>query len=261
MKINRKNKLLCLCIFALTVISGCGQKGLTETQNMDTPETVGTIETNETVEATTTQEEHSVSDTDSGTLTYIGHASVKIKTKAGKVIYIDPEYSVYDYSEPADFILVTHGHDDHKPCNKVIPADECITITHKEALIDGVYQTFDYDGIKIESVAAANSNHDIKFCVGYVVTVDGVSIYHAGDTSMIEQMKDLTARNLDYAMYPIDGLYNMDAKEATDVANLVAAKHNLPIHEFNNSGQHKEDNFNPQGRLVLAYGESLSYVD
>lgn len=45
-------------------------------------------------------------------LTYFGRSSVKIKTASGLVVYIDP-YAPGDYSEPADLILVTHGHIDH----------------------------------------------------------------------------------------------------------------------------------------------------
>ena len=46
------------------------------------------------------------------TLTLIGHASMKIKTAEGVVIYIDPYYDG-DYSEGADIILSTHEHFDH----------------------------------------------------------------------------------------------------------------------------------------------------
>lgn len=81
--------------------------------------------------------------------------------------------------------------------------------------------------------------------------------YYAGDTSMIEQMKALKNRNIDYAMYPIDGVFNMDAVEATEVANLVGAKFNIPIHENDRNGTKKSDNFTPQGRLILEYGQTI----
>ena len=52
----------------------------------------------------------------SPTLTYIGHASVKIVSSNGSVLYIDPAYNKWDYkNQPADYILVTHSHEDHKP--------------------------------------------------------------------------------------------------------------------------------------------------
>lgn len=193
------------------------------------------------------------------TLTYIGHASVKIVAKDGSVLYIDPNYYKGDYSDEADYILVTHGHDDHKPYYKLKLKPNGKQITNANALHNGVYKTYDFGSFKVEAVAAGgNPNHDVRFCVGYIVTVDGISVYHAGDTSKIEQMKALKERNIDYALYPIDGIYNMDAVEATEVASLVGAKHNIPIHEFDQGGSKKSDKFTPKGRLVLEYGETIS---
>lgn len=136
-------------------------------------------------------------------------------------------------------------------------------ITYREALHDGIYESYDFGNIQIEAVpAGGNSNHNVNRCVGYLVTVDGITIYHAGDTSMLDSMQGLAARKIDYALYPIDGVYNMDAVEATEVANLVGAKNNIPIHEFDNheedsSAVKKSDIFTPNGRLVLEYGETI----
>ncbi len=255
--------IICLVCFIVLSLCGCGNttavnqqtNDLTEVEPMEKEPTTAPM--NETTQETEADELSKIADP--FTLTFIGHASVKIKSKSSKVIYIDPNYSQGDYTEEADFILVTHAHDDHKPCDKVIPKADCVTITSKEALKDGVYETYDYGDIQIEAVpAGGNGNHAIGSGVGYIVTVDGISIYHAGDTSMIDEMADLTERNLDYAMYPIDGLYNMNAKAATEVANLVAAKHNIPIHDFNGFEEHKEDKFTPEGKLVLDKGETIS---
>ena len=192
------------------------------------------------------------------TLTYIGHASVKIVAQDGSVLYIDPNYYKGDYSDLADVILVTHQHDDHKPYYKVKLKEDGKQIENRDALVKGEYKKYEIGPFKIEAVAAGgNPNHDVRYCVGYLVTVDGFTIYHAGDTSKIEQMKDLSSRKIDYAMYPIDGIFNMDAVEATEVANLVGAKNNIPIHEFDSDGSKKSDNFTPQGRLVLEYGQTI----
>lgn len=192
------------------------------------------------------------------TLTYIGHASVKIVAADGTVLYIDPNYAQGDYSDKADYILVTHGHSDHQPHPSLELKEDGQLITYEEALVDGEYKNYDFGNIQIETVAAGgNPNHNVDSCVGYLVTVDGVKIYHAGDTSMIEQMNNLTSQNIDYAMYPIDGTYNMDATEATEVANLVAAKNNIPIHEYDVPGKKKSDAFQPEGRMLLEYGETI----
>lgn len=75
---------------------------------------------------------------------------------------------------------------------------------------------------------------------------------------MLDSMAELKDKEIDYALYPIDGEFNMDATEATEVANLVGAKHNIPIHEFDKDGQPKKsEKFLPEGRLVLEYGETI----
>lgn len=197
------------------------------------------------------------------TITYIGHATVKIVTNDGTIIYIDPNYSEWDYSsEPADYVFITHSHGDHQPDYNFKMKDTAVMITQKEALQAGVYMNEDFGDIHVEAVPASNENHDIKYCVGYLITVDGITIYHAGDTSMIEQMSELADKDIDYAFYPIDGEYNMDAVEATEVANLVGAKYNIPIHELDNhefdpTVERKSNNFTPEGAMVLEYGETI----
>lgn len=193
------------------------------------------------------------------TLTYIGHASVKIVAKDGTELLIDPNYEEWDWkAENPDIVIVTHGHGDHTPNYNLTMSDECTFINYKDAHTGDSYESYDVGPYHIEAVPAGNENHDIKYCVGYIVTVDGVSVYHAGDTSKLDSMSELADKNIDYAMYPIDGVYNMDAVEATEVAGMVGAKNNIPIHELNEDGQPaKEDNFTPDGKLVLSYGETI----
>lgn len=193
-------------------------------------------------------------------LTYIGHASIKIVAKDGTVLLIDPNYEEWDWkSEDPDVVLLTHSHGDHTPNFNLTMSDSCQYITYKEAHTGDTYESYDIGAFHIEAVpAGGNPNHDIKYCVGYIVTVDGVSVYHAGDTSTLESMSELADKNIDYAMFPIDGVYNMDAVEATRVAEMVKAKSNIPIHELNEEGRPaKEDNFTPEGKLVLTYGQTI----
>lgn len=97
---------------------------------------------------------------------------------------------------------------------------------------------------------------------------DGVSFYAAGDTSMTEDMKSgkLAAMKLDYAVFPCDGVYNMDADEASECAKLVGAKHNIPVHEVPIDSadatvaeydEAKLEAFQAPGRIVLVPGAEL----
>lgn len=192
------------------------------------------------------------------TLTYLGHASTKITTSKGTIIYIDPYYYKGDYSSPADIILITHDHSDHNNDSLCTKSDDSQLITAKTALVDNVYQTFTIDDVTIEAVpAGGNNNHPIGYGVGYILTFDDLTLYQAGDTSYITEMDALADRNLDYALFPIDGQYNMDAIEATKVAGIVGAKNSIPIHEFDSNGSHKADDFTPANALKLDYGETI----
>jgi len=52
--------------------------------------------------------------------------------------------------------------------------------------------------------------------VGYVITMEGVRIYLAGDTDRIPEMKNLG--NIDIALLPVSGTYVMTAREAAEAA-------------------------------------------
>ncbi|MDD5936644.1 MAG: MBL fold metallo-hydrolase [Clostridiales bacterium] len=193
----------------------------------------------------------------SPTLTLIGHASVKLKSIEGKVIYIDPYFPVGEYDEPADFILVTHEHSDHNNINLCKKAEDCLVIRYWDALIQGEYQTFEKDGIKIEAVPSGGNSHSVKESVGFIVTVDGVRVYHAGDTSMNEGKYEIAKKEIDYAMYPVDGVYNMGPEEATQVADLIGATYNIPIHGFGKNYYQQFKDFSAKGKIFMNRGETI----
>ena len=160
---------------------------------------------------------------------YQGHSSIRLTAKDGTVIYIDP-FMGEGYDLPADVILVTHQHGDHNKIDLVTQKSDCVVITNEDALKGGKHNTLTAKGIQIEAVEACNKNHSPEECVGYIVNIDGVKLYHPGDTSKTSQMEEIAAKNLDYAMVPCDGFYNMDAKGAAECAKIIGAKHSIPIH-------------------------------
>lgn len=141
-------------------------------------------------------------------LFYQGHASLRITTNSGKVIFVDP-FAGEGYSVPADLVLVTHDHYDHNALNLINHKESTIVITNKEALSNGTYYDFDYYGVHIQAVPACNKNHPIDQCVGYLLTVDGVLLYIAGDTDYVPYMDEIGKMGVDYCFLPIDGVFNM----------------------------------------------------
>ncbi|MGA2081571.1 MAG: MBL fold metallo-hydrolase [Holophaga sp.] len=168
-------------------------------------------------------------------LTYFGRASVKLVASGGYVVYIDP-FAPGDYSEPADLVLVTHGHDDHnkvslvalKPNGVIAAPVGAVPAKDHRPVKEG--DTFTLGPVRVRVVPAYNSNHQGGACVGYVLTVDGVTVYHAGDTSLIPEMKELAPLRIDYALFPTDGYWNMGGAEARRCADLVQAHHVAAIH-------------------------------
>jgi L-ascorbate metabolism protein UlaG (beta-lactamase superfamily) len=191
-------------------------------------------------------------------LLYQGHGSYRITSADGRVIYIDP-YVGDGYDKPADILLVSHQHGDHNKTELVTQKPGCKVITNVEALSGGKHNTFDVGGIVIEAVEASNKNHDPKQCVGFILTVDGNKIYIAADTSKTKAMESFAARKLDYALLPIDGYYNMDAKEAAECARLIGARVNIPVHMKPGElfDRERAEAFDAPGRRIVAAGEEI----
>lgn len=191
-------------------------------------------------------------------LLYQGHGSYRLTTTSGQVIYVDP-FAGTGYEQPADLILITHGHHDHTKielCNKKI---SCQIISHKEALANNHHNSFALGWAKIQAVEAGNKNHDPKECVGYIITIDGIKIYASGDTSKTATMKNLAALELDYALFCGDGIFNMDISEAAECARLVKAKHNILVHMSLGAlfDRAKAEAFNAPSKLIVEPGQEI----
>ncbi len=187
-----------------------------------------------------------------------GHASLRVTTPEGRIIYIDP-YTGEGYDLPADLILITHGHSDHNAQYKVKNrAEGCRIITQKEALAEGIHQTFDLGYVTVEAVEAGNNkNHSLNSCVGYVLTFsNGSTLYVSGDTSATEQMAQLAERHLDAAFFCCDGTYNMGLEEALQCAQLVGARVSIPYHEtLLRADAERKGITLPDGILIVQAGE------
>lgn len=191
-------------------------------------------------------------------LLYQGHGSFRITTNEGVVIYVDP-YVGDGYEVPADIILVTHQHGDHNQIHLVNKKETCRVITNQESLADDRYNTFSVEGVTIEAVPAKNKNHNPRQCVGYLITINDIIIYAAGDTSKTAWMETLQEQHISCALLPCDGVYNMDLEEAAECARIIGAKHNIPIHMKPGAlfDRTRAEGFNAPNRMILEPGQEI----
>ena len=262
----KRKIVLSMAMLAVLLFTGCACRSdadahMEGTQQME-PAAVGTPD-KDSDDTESAQNETETDGTDRAVLLYQGQASIRIVTAEGKVIYVDP-YAGDDYELSADLILVTHPHYDHNMVDKVQNRNPgCEIITQDEAIQNGEHQIFDLGYVTVEAVEAGyNSLHDVSDCVGYILTFsDGKSVYVTGDTSTTEQMPLLAEKNIDYAFFCCDGIYNMGLDEAAECAELVGAKHNIPYHVTAKEGvvfdRELAEQFEAPDRLIVEAGEEI----
>jgi L-ascorbate metabolism protein UlaG (beta-lactamase superfamily) len=177
----------------------------------------------------------------------------RIKTN-GKVIHIDPSYFPKGHAhgtelnEKADLILITHSHGDHfqKKTLEALSSDSTLTIApwkvvKKLRRTDKVTVTepgkeHDIGWVKVRAVYAYNLGlkghifHKKGQCVGYLLTIEGKTIYHAGDTDQIPEMGQLGY--VDLALLPIGGTFTMDVDSAAKAARTIGARTVVPMHNL-----------------------------
>lgn len=172
------------------------------------------------------------------------HSSIRINKE--KTIYIDPFKIDRNYND-ADIIFITHDHYDHyseEDIDKVINENAVIVIPEElltKVLKKGINknaiitvepnQKYMVQGIKFETVPAYNTNKIFhpkeNGWVGYVIEINGIKYYIAGDTDITEENKKVKC---DVAFVPVGGTYTMDFKEAAQLVNEIQPKVAVPIH-------------------------------
>jgi L-ascorbate metabolism protein UlaG (beta-lactamase superfamily) len=170
-------------------------------------------------------------------LQWFGQSTFRIVTDAGQLIFIDP-VGLPTEAGPADLILVTHPHPDHfdrKAITKLTGPGTMVVLPRScaEQAHTGVSagQTISFGAVRITGVPAYNLGK--KFhprsgnWLGYLVEVDGVKLYHAGDTDPVPEMRDLKP---DIALLPIGGIFTMNWRTASEAAVLLKAGLVIPMH-------------------------------
>ncbi len=178
---------------------------------------------------------------------WLAHAGFQIKAN-GKIIYVDLEkYS--KATEKADLILVTHSHTDHcdpvkiknvrKKDTVIIAPGDCVSMIGGNVKTLKPGEETSVDNVTLKAVEAYNYKrfrspgkpyHPKGFGVGYLIKAEGKTIYHAGDTDLIPEMRQLG--HVDVALLPSGGTYTMDNEEAAEAAIAINPKIVIPMHRW-----------------------------
>lgn len=175
---------------------------------------------------------------------WLGHSSFRVD--GTKTVYFDP-WKLPRNSKRADVIFISHEHFDHCSAQdlRLISTKDTVIISDKasgkqlegqkiqckeiKALSPG--ESAQVGEIKIEAVPSYNTNKSFHTRnsqkLGFVVTIEGLTIYFAGDTDYIPEMKDCRC---DLALLPVSGIYVMDAEEAAQAALEIKPKLAIPMH-------------------------------
>ena len=216
-------------------------------------------------------------------VSFHGHSIVKVETN-GKTILFDPFINGNELTdlkvelEKPDVIILTHGHNDHV-------GDTLELAKKNDALVIGIAEIatyFGWQGVKTHGMSIGGGyDFDfgrVKFTqafhgssfntedqqiiymgmpAGILLTIEGKTIYHAGDTGLFSDMKLIGERNeIDLAFLPIGDNFTMGPDDALLAAEYINAKQVVPMH-YNTFPPIKQDPQNFVDRLVKKNGVVL----
>ncbi len=185
-------------------------------------------------------------------ITYHGHSAFEIKSDKHNII-IDPfiTHNPKAKAKVADIkvshIILTHAHDDHfgdtveiaKNNNaQVIAIFELAEyLSAKDVKAHGMgiggRTGFPFGSVKY-TIAHHSSSYDGRYMgepAGAVISIEGKTIYHAGDTGLFLDMKLIGEMNsIDLAFLPIGDNYTMGVDDAVKAVEFLNCKTVVPIH-------------------------------
>lgn len=148
----------------------------------------------------------------------------------------------------ADYILVSHGHGDHvadlaaianQTKAQVIAMVEVADWIRKQGVqnvtdVNFGKAKFDFGTLRTVWATHSSSNPDGSYGgnpAGFVLELDGKTIYYAGDTALTLEMKILAdLYHIDYAILPIGGHYTMDADDAVVATKYLNCDKVIGVH-------------------------------
>lgn len=188
-------------------------------------------------------------------ITYYGHSCFGVEVN-GKHLLFDPFISPNELAKnidiktvKADYILISHGHEDHiadavaiakQSKSKIISSFEITQWLAKQGVdnshpmnIGGKWQ-FDFGYVKCVQAIHSSSFPDGTYAgnpMGFIVESDKANFYYAGDTALTYDMKLIGEyRSLDFAFLPIGGNFTMGIDNAIIAAEYINCDHIIGMH-------------------------------
>ena len=222
-------------------------------------------------------------------ITFYGHACFSIKTK-GKTILFDPFISPNPKAKSVDvnkltpdYILISHGHEDHladvetiaKNANATLVSNfEIITwyqkkgITKVHPMNHGGSWSFDFGTVKYTNAIHSSMLPDGSYGGnpgGFLIKNDEISFYYSGDTALTMDMKLIgNSEKLDFAVLPIGDNFTMGIDDAIIASDFINCNKIIGVH-YDTFGyieiKHKEaiEKFKAKGKelILLNIGEKM----
>jgi L-ascorbate metabolism protein UlaG (beta-lactamase superfamily) len=208
-------------------------------------------------------------------LTWLGHACFRIESE-GETMYIDPfiegnptsPIEVSD-ADDADWVLVTHGHDDHygnavevaKNTGATLVSNFEITVDAEEKGVDAtepmnIGGSVDVGTPTVHMTEAQHSSGGLGHQAGFVIEWNDNTIYHAGDTGLFSDMKLINEfLDPDVGLIPIGDRFTMGPESASKAVEFLGLRQAIPMH-YNTMEGIKQD----PGDFVDAVGNTADVV-
>lgn len=199
------------------------------------------------------------------TVTYFGRSAFLVKAENFKFFFDPYRLPVFEEKDKADLLLVSHSHEDH--CSKA----EVAKIVTEETKIYGPQAVEDVlgprvkvvipgdvikeKGVEVEIIRAYNEGshfHPLDFGVGFKIKMAGQTLYFAGDTDLVPEVRD--QKGVDAAFLPIGGTYTMDFEDAAEAVKIIKPRYVIPMHyggELENTAESFAHAVGSQSQVVI----------
>ena len=189
-------------------------------------------------------------------ITYFGHSAFMIKDEKftcliDPFITGNPHTKAKTESIQADYIFLTHGHGDHigdaisiaknNDALIIAPFELAVYCEKKGAKVHPMHIgggfNFEFGRVKLTQALHGSAVFEDDQVIytgnpcGFLLMINGKTIYHSGDTGLFSDMKLIGELNkIDIAILPIGDNFTMGIDDAVYAVSLIKPELAIPMH-------------------------------